>query len=99
MAPFTLNTKSKITVSVGYQSTGGTSITNPYLFFDYVRIEKAVDKGGQETSGIATIYNGNDSEAFPVAYYTLDGRMTDECERGIVIAKYSDGTCRKRLTR
>ena len=95
MTPFKLYAKLKITVTVGYQSTGGTSITNPYLFFDYVRIEKAVDKGSQETSGITTTYNGDDGKASPVAYYTLDGRRTDEVGPGIVIAKYSDGKRRK----
>ena len=99
MAPFKLTVKSTVTICVGYQSTGGTSITNPYLFFDYVRIEKAVDTSSQETDGIRDLQDRHRGQPVPVAYYTLDGRRTDANKRGIIIVKYDDGSCRKVMVR
>lgn len=52
LEPFTLKKETEVTLMLGYASAGGTSTSNPYLFFDYVKIEKGdmskVDDGGAE---------------------------------------------------
>jgi hypothetical protein len=52
MNSFILTDSAEVVLSLGYTSAGGTSTSNPYLFFDYVKIEKAdlsnVDDGGHQ---------------------------------------------------
>ncbi len=98
LSPFTLKEESNVTLSVGYQSTGGTSISNPYLFFDYVKIEKSVSEDWIDPDNPTAIIGSPTARTTcPVAYYTPDGRRTTDRERGVVIVRYSDGTYGKTL--
>lgn len=52
MNPFILTDSTRLEISLGYTSAGGTSTGNPYLFFDGVKLEEAdmsnVDDAGQQ---------------------------------------------------
>ncbi len=92
MEEFTLPKASAVTFSLGFMAGNNTSTTNPFLFFDYIKLEKAVTK-----SSITTDLEPLTPSATvrPVAIYNLSGIRLTALQRGINIVKYSDGSVRK----
>jgi len=94
MEEFTLTKASSVTFSLGFQAGNNTSTTNPFLFFDFIRLEKAVTKSSLETSlPSLTPATG----AYPIAIYNLGGIRLNALQRGINLVKYSDGSVKKIL--
>ena len=94
MEDFTLTKASSVTFSLGFQAGNNTSTTNPFLFFDFIRLEKAVTKSSLETS-LPVLAPGTD--VYPVAIYNLSGIRLNALQRGINLVKYSDGSVKKIL--
>ncbi len=95
MEEFTLDTQSSVTLSLGYVAAGSTSTTNAFLFFDYIKLEKAVIKssGGTGTDTLAP--SGDPLE--PTAIYDINGIRIPALQEGINIVKYKDGSSEKVL--
>lgn len=89
---FTLPEAGSVTFTLGYQAANGTSGSNPYLFFDYIRLERAMSK--DEFMRLTPVASPS-AAATPVAIYDLAGRRLPAMAHGIYIIRYSDGTTRK----
>ncbi len=94
MEEFTLEAEANVTFSLGYVAINNTSSTNPYLFFDYIKLERAIVKSGDGGYvGIST--PSSDALAEPIEIYTIQGIRIPAFQKGINIVKYSDGNVRK----
>lgn len=91
---FTLEKPTTVSFSLGFVAAGQTSTTNPFLFFDYIKLYKAVPKT-EIVTGIVAPSVATDS--YPVSFYGLDGIERKELQQGINIVKYSDGNVKKIL--
>lgn len=80
---------------LGYSAAASTSTTNPYLFFDYIRLEKVTTKDEYIATGITS--PTTDPQARPIEVYDLNGIRLPSPRRGINIVKYSDGSVKKIL--
>lgn len=92
MEEFTLANPSTVTFSLGFLAGNNTSTTNPFLFFDYIKLEKAVTKSSI-VSSLAPLAPSTD--VYPVALYNLSGIRLKTLQRGINLVKYSDGSVKK----
>jgi len=92
MEEFTLTNASTVTFSLGFLAGNNTSTTNPFLFFDYIKLEKAVKK-----SSIVSVHApfAPSTDVHPVAIYNLSGVRLKAPQRGINLVKYSDGSVKK----
>ena len=92
MEEFTLESASSVVLSLGFVAANSKSNENPILFFDYVKLEKAVVKPGGGHTSIALPSSGN---AKPIAIYNLNGARIPKLQKGINIIQYSDGSVKK----
>lgn len=82
-------------IGSGKQLNGSTSTTNPYLFFDYIKLEKVTTKDEYIATGITS--PTADPQARPIEIYDLNGIRLPSPRRGVNIVKYSDGSVKKIL--
>ncbi len=95
MEEFTLDTQSSVTLSLGYVAAGSTSSTNPFLFFDYIKLEKAVVKS---IGGVTSISAPSEDDSLePAAIYDINGIRIPALQEGVNIVKYKDGSSEKIL--
>jgi hypothetical protein len=96
MDEFVLTGVSNVTFSLGFVAGNSTSTTNPILFFDYVKLEKARVVSGNPTS-ISTPSKG--VAAKPTAIFSLNGIRLPTLQKGFNIVRYSDGSVQKIFVR
>lgn len=92
MDEFVLTGVSNVTFSLGFVAGNSTSTTNPILFFDYVKLEKARIVSNNPTS-ISSVPSS--AVAKPTAIFTLSGIRLNALQRGLNIVRYSDGRVQK----
>jgi hypothetical protein len=95
MEEFTLTEEKAVTFSLGFVAANSTSTSNPYLFFDYIKLEK---------SELKSIDTGISSPSFNTsaeieAIYNLYGIRIPSLQKGINIIKYTDGSSKKILVK
>ncbi|GAB1414671.1 hypothetical protein MASR2M117_00770 [Paludibacter sp.] len=95
MEEFILTGESKVTLSLGFKAAESTSTANPFLFFDYIKLEKAELKSNN--TSILTPFS--DIYADPIAIYNINGIRIPTLKKGINIVKYSDGSAKKVFVR
>lgn len=92
---FTLDKETQVSFMLGYSAAASTSTTNPYLFFDYIKLEKVTTKDEYIATGITS--PTADPQARPIEIYDLNGIRLPSPRRGVNIVKYSDGSVKKIL--
>lgn len=92
MEEFTISTESKVTLSVGFKAGDNTSTTNPFLFFDFVKLEKGILKSSIDTGDIVPSMNDN---LQPSRIFNLNGIQIPALQKGINIVQYTDGSVKK----
>ena len=79
--------------SLGFTAANSTSTSNPFLFFDYIELEKAVYKSsigtGRESPMMENVLTGRE------VVYNLSGIRVPKLQKGINIVKYADGSIKK----
>ena len=91
---FTINEPTNATFSLGYKATKATSSKNPFLFFDYIKLEQCVDKREYEkTTNIKLSPGKNDHKSIEI--YNQEGIRLPALQRGVHIIRYADGSCTK----
>ncbi len=91
MEEFTLTEEKAVTFSLGFVAASSISTSNPYLFFDYIKLEKAVMKS-PNTGILSPSLNGS---AEIEAIYNIYGIRIPSLRKGINIVKYTDGSSKK----
>jgi signal-transduction protein with cAMP-binding, CBS, and nucleotidyltransferase domain len=88
---------SEVLFSLGFTAANSTSTSNPFLFFDYIELEKAVYKSsigtGRESPMMENVLTGRE------VVYNLSGIRVPKLQKGINIVKYADGSIKKVFVR
>lgn len=92
---FTLDKATKVTFSLGFSAASSTSTSNAYLFFDYIKLEKRIDKSEYVHTGITPFTHGEKPATPPIAIYDLMGNKIPTMNFGINIIKFADGSIKK----
>jgi hypothetical protein len=92
MDEFSLTVPTNVTFSLGFVAGNSTSTTNPVLFFDGVKLEKARIVPGNSTA-VSTPTTTVDAK--PTAIFSLNGIRLPSLQRGLNIVRYSDGSVQK----
>ena len=88
---FYIEQDADVMFTLGYVADNSTSTKNPFLFFDYVKLEKAIIADTP-----TAILRVNDTSSHIVAIYDLTGRRVNRLPRGTIgIVRYADGTAKK----
>ena len=90
---FTIDKSSNVTFSLGFKANSSSSTSNAYLFFDYIKLEKCIDKKDYVPTSIIT--TSETTNKAPIAIYNIMGRRLSKLESGINIVKYADGSYKK----
>lgn len=87
----TVEESTDVTLSVGFKAANSTSTTNPFLFFDYVKLEQAVVKPNPVNIQSLT----SDASVQTRTIYNLGGQKVSALQHGVNIVRYEDGTVKK----
>ena len=97
MGEFSVLEVSEVLFSLGFTAANSTSTSNPFLFFDYIELEKAVYKSsigtGRESPMMENVLTGRE------VVYNLSGIRVPKLQKGINIVKYADGSIKKVFVR
>ena len=91
---FTINEPTNATFSLGYKAAKATSSKNPFIFFDYIKLEQCVDKREYEkTTNIKLSPGKTDHKSIEI--YNQEGIRLPALQRGVNIIRYADGSSTK----
>lgn len=90
MEEFTLDKATPVSFTLGFAAARSTSTTNPYWFYDYIKLEKV---NVIIPTGISNVVSETAKQQ--VGIYRLDGIRIPNLQNGINIIRYADGTTKK----